>query len=122
AEKFDKRAVLAWMVAGHRLYREHGLKPPEAARMAKASYRSDSDPLAEFFDTWVEAQEGGFVERVELWSAYCQWADRVQLPHKERLSRQRVTRLAGAESRGLVAGRGVDGARGWHGIRIRTGL
>jgi putative DNA primase/helicase len=127
ASRFDPRAVLAWMVEGHRQYQEAGLSPPPLARLAKEAHRSDSDPLADFWRECVEVvdvdprdREAARVSTHELYHRYEEWAIESGVPPRERLSKSKLTRTTNKRSK-LTGEFGVKGTghwRGWEGIRL----
>ena len=117
--KFDPRAILAWMVAGHRQYQERGLDPPEAAREAKAEYRKASDPLGEFWEACVREEPDGWVSRDEMARAYKHWAEHAGLKRSEILSRSRLVRTVNVPDRDLREGK-RRGTRGWCGLRVQS--
>ena len=120
--KFDPRGVLAWLVEGHRLYRESGLAAPESCRLARDRRRSEADPLAEFWEAATEPE--GFASRAALFGAYRLWADREGLPQRDRATRTGFVRLVNARS-GIARGlreTAKAGVRGWLGVRIRAGF
>lgn len=122
--KFDRRGVLAWLVEGHRQYRERGLDAPESCRLAKERRRAEADPLAEFRAAAIEPDAEGFVSSGDMWGAYQRWAAREQLGPRERLTRKKLTRALNRRS-GETAGlrpTKCGGVVGWRGARIAAAL
>jgi putative DNA primase/helicase len=69
----ELEAVLAWLVAGYRDWREHGLADPEQVRVATDSYRAESDALARFLDQRCLTGPHFHVKSSELFRAWSKW-------------------------------------------------
>lgn len=70
--RLEAPAVLAWLVAGYRDWRERGLADPEQVTAATASYRADSDPLGRFLSERCLTGYGS-IGSTELFKAWEQW-------------------------------------------------
>jgi putative DNA primase/helicase len=66
-------AILAWLVAGYRDWREHGLADPKPVTEATADYRAESDALGRFLDDRCLLMAGAHVRSSELYAAWRQW-------------------------------------------------
>lgn len=66
-------AVLAWLTAGYRDWRERGLSDPEAVTKATAGYRAESDALKRLLDQRCLDGPHFAVGSSELFSAWCAW-------------------------------------------------
>ena len=129
ADLFDLDAVLAWMVDGHRIYAEEGLRPPEVAKYARDAYRDELDPLADFIasqvrvaDTDPRTGEPAWASRVDVYKAYSEWAENTAgLRPFERLKQTAVTR--NLNNRGRRFGEFRPSRRsagyGWEGLYVR---
>ncbi len=125
ASRFDLRGVLAWMVEGHSEYRRVGLCPPPSSRLAKADYRRDSDPLAEFWEDCVEVVDSASADATRvsteaLHTRYTFWAQDAGVPTSRQLTRSALTRAAKkrAELTGQYRWRRSGSFKGWEGIRL----
>lgn len=66
-------AVLAWLVAGYRDWRDNGLAEPEQVTEATAGYRKESDALGRFLQERCLFGAGYHVRSSELYAAWCRW-------------------------------------------------
>ena len=106
--------ILAWAVRGCLAWQQEGLGAPPEVLAATDSYREEMDVLAGFLDEHCVVQPGAFVATKELYAAYATWAEGAG---EKKLSKKWLAmRLA---ERGLSSGRGLRGARGWSGLRLR---
>lgn len=70
----EAEAVLAWLVAGYRDWREHGMQEPEAVTEATNTYRVDSDALGRFLaECCVLGGEAVRVRSSDLFAAWSTW-------------------------------------------------
>jgi putative DNA primase/helicase len=69
----ELEAVLAWLVAGYRDWREHGLAEPNQVTAATDSYRAESDVLARFLDERCLTGPHFHVGSSELFAAWAKW-------------------------------------------------
>lgn len=116
----ERNGIFAWLVQGVMEYLTNGLNPPDEVTAATAEYRSDSNPIGAFLDTYCEftgneADElaGGevheFYERVrekEGWSHFASTTFTRRLPDQ-------------IESRGGMKGKRHGLAR-YIGVRLKT--
>jgi len=70
-----RSGILSWMLEGLRLYREEGLKPPQAIREEIARYEFDSDKTAQFIEERiVMSPEKGNDELIStVFNTYRDW-------------------------------------------------
>jgi len=66
-------AVLAWLVAGYREWREHGLDEPAAVTSATDVFRGESDALARFIEDRCLIATGFHARSSELYVAWSKW-------------------------------------------------
>jgi len=85
--------ILAWAVRGCLEWQQRGLEAPARVRAATEDYRADSDPLAEFIEARLRAEEGARLRAAEGHAAYLDWAAAEGIPEQERLGRNRFYRL-----------------------------
>ena len=78
--------ILAWAVRGALAWREQGLGSPEAVMAATASYRAESDPLADFLADRCVMTEGVEVRARLAYAAYRGWAEDEGMRDREILS------------------------------------
>jgi putative DNA primase/helicase len=109
----ERDGILRWMVDGIVRYHEEGLEPPEAVAKATRDYKTESNPLAEWFEAKCERADDGFVSAQALRDSYDKWTH---------LSRSKVPKgkrwTAGLAELGAVAEK-QKGVRGFRGIRLR---
>jgi putative DNA primase/helicase len=74
ALKAELPGILAWAVAGCRLWQQHGLGLPDAVREATAAYRVEQDILGAFLDEYCEVGPGYSAPTPALYDAYREWA------------------------------------------------
>ena len=85
--------ILDWAVRGCLEWQRRGLEPPAAVRAATASYRTDSDPLAEFLAERTVPEKGSTLKAAAAYTAYKDWAEEQDLSDRERLGRNRFFEL-----------------------------
>lgn len=78
--------ILAWAVRGALEWQTRGLAPPDAVQVATESYRSESDPLAQFIDERCVVGPGYQVGAAAAFKAYTDWASAQGISERERLS------------------------------------
>lgn len=66
-------AVLAWLVAGYREWRQHGLADPDRVTAATAEYRTESDALGRFLDEECVTSRAVSVQSSQLFAAWHAW-------------------------------------------------
>jgi putative DNA primase/helicase len=71
----EAAGVLRWCIDGYRLYREHGLSPPAAVRLATERYRDEQDELTRFIGERCAMGPEQRVTRRTLKSAYVAWCE-----------------------------------------------
>ena len=71
----EAEGILAWAVAGAKLWYEHGLGKPPEVEAAVEEWRAESDHLEPFIDARCES--GGSATGNELFKAYKKWAESV---------------------------------------------
>lgn len=76
ALRLEADAVLAWLVAGYRDWREHGLDDPEDVTDATDAYREESDALGRFLEEKCLLKKPCTVRSSALFAAWQRWADR----------------------------------------------
>ncbi len=66
-------AVVAWLLEGHRLYEENGMKEPDAVAAATDTYRTSSDVLGRFIDERCLVSPAAYVTAGDLFAAWTHW-------------------------------------------------
>ena len=68
-------AVLAWAVKGCLRWQAEGLIVPDIVKKATEEYRSNEDPLRDFFDDVCKFDKNAFIPVAKLRGAYKEWAE-----------------------------------------------
>ena len=71
----EANGILAWMVAGAKLYLKDGLRNSPAMKSELANYRSDSDLLGEFLSDRTNLAPTAETKQSELYLRYKIWCD-----------------------------------------------
>ena len=121
-------AVLAWAVEGCLRWQKDGLAVPEAVQRSTEAYRTESDPLAAFFEDCCLFDPRVWTTWNLLWRVYNEHAAEMGVGEKYRIAPKRLQdrlRLKGCTAEKRFAGRGWlgvsltqdwdDGVHGAHG-------
>lgn len=73
-EKKELSGILNWCIEGLRLYRQQGLKPPQAVQSATETYRTDSDKIGNFINECLN-MTGGNSKAKDIYEAYTKWCE-----------------------------------------------
>jgi putative DNA primase/helicase len=82
----DLPGILIWAVRGAVAWHERGLEPPDAVLNATESYRTESDPLAQFFQEQCILEDGCITAATAAYKAYGAWAVEQGMSERERLT------------------------------------
>jgi putative DNA primase/helicase len=76
AEKLQEElpGILAWAVAGCKLWQAEGLESPETVKTATAEYKQESDIVATFIEERCEQGPDCEVSKTALYEAYSEWS------------------------------------------------
>lgn len=107
----ERTAVLAWAVRGCLLWQQEGLGTAPAIERATAAYRQEMDEVEVFIDERCALEPAATATAGELYAAYVAFA---RAAGDRAMSRQAFGRRLGA--------RGLEDAKGAHGMRIRRGI
>lgn len=107
--------VLAWILRGAALYKRVGLAQPHSVKVARESYRSQMDLLAEWLDECCETDGTHNEEMARLWESWEAFSRRRGLTQYVRSSVALGKRL---DSR-FPAYKGTGGVRRRQGIRLK---
>lgn len=109
--------ILAWMVRGFALWREHGLKQCRRVREASLAYRKDSDLLGQWMDDACDVGQGFEVPQRHAYGQFRMWCQDQGL---RQVSKKAFTR--GLRERGVGERRESTGARAelYTGIRLKS--
>ena len=66
--------ILAWMIAGHKKWRDERLNPPEAVAVATADYFEDEDEIGCWLEECCRQSEHAWAKQAELFKSWCEWA------------------------------------------------
>jgi putative DNA primase/helicase len=107
----ESDGILSWMVEGFRDWQaDHGWQA-QAVKAATNVYRNTEDVLGQFLDDCTTKDPASTVVSATLYEAYAAWCARSgEEPIKKNAFASRL------------AGRGMETARGGHGIRKWRGL
>jgi putative DNA primase/helicase len=72
--KTEGPGVLNWLVDGYRLWRDEGLIPPAAIKVATKTYRDDSDEFGQFLVSAAKPNPTGAVASTQFYRCYQGWA------------------------------------------------
>lgn len=72
----EKSGILNWALAGLRMWRESGLREPEAVLIATSEYRDDQSIIRAFLDETTKSTPGLCVPLADLHAEYQEWAKR----------------------------------------------
>jgi putative DNA primase/helicase len=110
-------AILRWMVEGYQIYKEEGLDPPQAIKMASAAYLGDQDATSQFLREWTESRKRGVLLKSDIGLAVGIWARDNGITKK--IPATRVYKHLD-ETTGLEHGDSVrhDGRRCYRGINL----
>jgi putative DNA primase/helicase len=115
ALKAELPGILAWAVAGCRLWQQHGLGAPGAVTDATAAYRVEQDTLGSFLDEYCEIGDGFAAPTPPLYEAYKEWAKDGELHPLSKIAFGRQL-----EERGFIAEkRGTGNQRTTWRLRLR---
>jgi putative DNA primase/helicase len=86
-QQSEAEAVLAWLVAGHRAWREQGLDEPKIVREAISEYRREQDILGDWLDDRCEVGEDKVGRASDLFASYREWCEETKerFPLSQRL-------------------------------------
>lgn len=115
----ERDGILRWLVDGLRMFRAEGLEPPTAIRAATATYRTESDPMAEWLEDEVVLEVGAFARVRDVRASYEEHCKATGRPYV--LAAQRFN--ADLERRGCERKKGQDQlgeAKMWFGLYLRN--
>ncbi len=107
--------ILNWAIAGCLEWQKEGLNEPVVVIDAVATYRHDSDILADFIEDCCVLEFMAATTKPELKNAYEAWCKEIGQDPITRVTFK--TRLT---EKGVVDYRGTGGVRAWRGIRVKT--
>ena len=76
SEDANLSAIFNWCYEGYRLFRETGLKDPEAVISATKDYAQESDRIGQFVTAWLEEGEAFEVRTSAAYKLYGEWCDK----------------------------------------------
>jgi putative DNA primase/helicase len=115
----ERDGILRWLVDGLRLWRDEGLERPDAIRAATSTYRTESDPMAEWIEDEVVFQDGASARVRDVRASYEEHCKQTGRPYV--LAAQRFN--ADLERRGCVRRKGQDQlgeAKMWFGLYLHN--
>src|SRR5205807_2247660 len=62
-----------WALDGFRMWRERGLRAPQAILAATAEYRSESDQIGQYLAAATSPEPAGKIRSADLYSCYQGW-------------------------------------------------
>ncbi len=107
-------AVLAWIVAGCRLWRERGLIVPACLVEATEGLRTEMDTVAGFFNERCTFEPGALTRSADLRTAYANWGP--PAARRFMLSHNRFAKKL--QERGCVSAWDAQGERVWQGVKL----
>ncbi|MGH6865688.1 MAG: phage/plasmid primase, P4 family [Methyloceanibacter sp.] len=112
--KAEWPGILQWAIEGFHAWREQGLAPPEAVRMATEAYLASEDAVNAWIDDACERDRSSWEPSSALFASWKAWCERSGefVGSKKRFAQN-------LEDRGFVPERaGGTGARGFRGLKI----
>lgn len=92
----EAEGILAWLVNGCLRWQEQGLEPvPAAVENAVSEYYTESDPLSEFLSAYCVIRPDATVKSQDLYKAYKQWTNELELKKNEVLTQNAFGRRLG---------------------------
>lgn len=70
----EASGILNWMLDGYLMWKESGLQVPDKIRAAVDEYRSEANPLLQFFRAWCDRGTTYSIAAADLYDAYVLWA------------------------------------------------
>lgn len=107
--------ILAWLVAGCKKYRDHGLgELPESVKRAKQDYMTEQDPLSDWLTDCCDIGPGYRASNDSLWESWKRYSEH----------RGEIRLVPSARSLGRRLSRRFEGFRtkedrGYQGLRVR---
>jgi putative DNA primase/helicase len=109
-------AILAWAVRGCLDWQANGLRIPAAVERSTNAYRTEMDPLLEFFEDCCERGEHLWTQTTDLKRAYDHWArERKRRAFSPKDFAARLALHGCTEQRKKAGGRSI---RGWAGVAL----
>jgi putative DNA primase/helicase len=71
----EAEGILAWAVAGARLWHRHGLQKPGAVQSARNEWQAESDQVRSFLDDCCTTREDYYTKAKTIYEAYKKWAE-----------------------------------------------
>lgn len=110
--------ILTWAVQGCLEWQQQGLNPPPQVLAATATYRADSDPVAQFLAEWCDTDPDAshlYIGKPALWDAYVKWC---AANTTEPISQKALTQAL--KDKGYSDSRTAQ-TRIWRGIALKGG-
>jgi putative DNA primase/helicase len=105
--------ILNWALEGVRLWREEGLKPPQAVLDATQAYREEMDVLAAWISECCVVDKRAEAKAADLYASYSHWCEaQGERPEPQRSFGLRLT------ERGFTRNRTTGGMHRWFGIGL----
>jgi putative DNA primase/helicase len=119
ALKAEADGIMRWIVEGYQLYLEKGLEPTPTMEAYLDEYRTNSDPIYQFVDSYIEeTDENGFVPVQTMLDAVKDYCYRQGLDNPtEAFTRRRLRELLGATAQKRV-GQPKRPTRGYIGYNL----
>jgi putative DNA primase/helicase len=112
----ERPAILSWMLAGCRAWRERGLDPPERVRVATADYLESADAFARWLEECCVRAGSACMTRAAAFASWKAWAEAAgEHVGSARGLVERLSRLPGVDEARL----GASAARSWVGVGLR---
>jgi putative DNA primase/helicase len=113
----EAAGILAWIVRGALAYRDRGLVPPDAVRVATREYQDNEDALGQFLTEQLMPMPGAHTAIGAIYERYELWFEESGLPKHERLSKNALsTKL---KERGFIQERSKY-SRGFKDVALRA--
>jgi putative DNA primase/helicase len=75
----EASGILAWLYQGFRMWRQHGLNPPNKVLLATRDFKNDNDTISQFLSDACLIMPGVRVKPTELYKKYKSFCDELSL-------------------------------------------
>jgi len=107
----ERAGILNWMLEGCLKWQREGLPIPEAVTEATQEYRTENDPIGEFFEDCVVVDNSANVRSADLYQRYTQYSEDNGLSPVSQKAFAQILKERGFQSEKV-------GVKFWRGLRL----